>query len=65
MNVIKRKDGWWVTEVPECEDCGPYSTSAEADSDRRGLERVDRWGHLRSFWTSEREPKRKGPNDER
>ncbi len=59
MQTTRRKDGWWITGHEEHDDCGPYSTRAEADSDRRGLERVERWGHLRSFWTSEREPKRK------
>ncbi len=57
METTRRKDGWWVTGVPECEDCGPYDTRAEADSNRRGLERFERWGHKRNYVTSEREPR--------
>ena len=50
MKLKKRKDGWWIIEVPECEDCGPYGTKAEADEDRRGLERTEKYGHLKTFW---------------
>lgn len=36
----KRADGWWIEGLPEdTPDCGPYETKAEADDDRRGLER--------------------------
>ena len=50
MKIRKRKDGWWIIEVPECEDCGPYDTKAMAEEDMKGLERTERWGHLKTFW---------------
>lgn len=37
LTVVKREDGWWVTGHGE--DCGPYPTKAEAEDDKRGLER--------------------------
>ena len=40
--------------MPESEDCGPYETKAEADEDRVGLEKTERWGHLHQFWTSKK-----------
>lgn len=57
MQTIRRPDGWWITGQPDTPDCGPYTTRAEADDDRRGLERFARWGHKRAFVTCEPEPK--------
>ncbi len=57
MQTTRRKTGWWITDVPECDDCGPYTTRAEADDDRRGLERFGRWGHKRAFVTCEPQAK--------
>jgi len=54
MKSVKRSDGWWITNIPECEDCGPYDTKAEAEDDQRGLERFEKYGHLRSFCTGDR-----------
>jgi hypothetical protein len=58
VKPVKRDDGWWVTEIPDCDDCGPYATKADAEDTRRGLQRtfdnMDDW----SFWTSEPEPKK-------
>ena len=39
MESVKKSDGWWVTGVPEFEDCGPYETKELAEDDRRGMER--------------------------
>jgi hypothetical protein len=39
MKSIKKPDGWWVTEMPDGEDCGPYATKDEAEETRHGLER--------------------------
>ncbi len=39
MKSIKKPDGWWVTDIPECEDCGPYSNKPDAEETRHGLER--------------------------
>jgi len=40
MHSVKRKDGWWITELPDGQECGPYATKAEAEEDRRGLKRT-------------------------
>jgi hypothetical protein len=40
MKSEKRVDGWWVTEIPECGDCGPYPTKGDADETKRGLQRT-------------------------
>lgn len=46
LRVVKRRGGWWIAGLPvepaddpDRAECGPYRTRAEADSDRRGLER--------------------------
>ena len=57
MQTTRRKDGWWITkitEIPDCDDCGPYSTKAEAESDRRGLERFFKHEDKKWFITSDR-----------
>ena len=40
MKIEHQTDGYWVTEIPECEPCGPYNTSAEAAETKRGLQRT-------------------------
>ena len=46
---------WWIAELPDDEpDVGPYDTNAEAISDMKGLARYFKYGHLKSFWTTER-----------
>lgn len=47
MDLKKRRDGWWITNVPiyeadgrEHSDYGPYTTKDEASSILRGLERT-------------------------
>ena len=49
MRTAKQSDGWWILDVPAYQvdgatftSCGPYATRAEADDDRRGLERFYR-----------------------
>ena len=42
MQSIQKPDGWWITGLPDCEDCGPYPTKERAEDDRRGLERTYR-----------------------
>jgi len=59
VKSVKRGSEWWVTEVPESEDCGPYETKPEAEEDREGLERTERWGHLPNYWTCDVKTKRK------
>lgn len=40
MVSIKRADGWWITEMPDGQECGAYKTKAEAEDDRRGMQRT-------------------------
>jgi hypothetical protein len=57
MKSVKRDDGWWVTLIPDCEDCGPYATKVDAEDTKQGLQRTfDHWDDW-SFWTTEPEPK--------
>jgi len=67
MKTKKRKDGWWVTEMPECnecevcencgaqDDCGPYGNKKEADEDKAGLSRTEKNMDKRAFWTCEKD----------
>ena len=54
MQTVKRRDGWWIENVPECEDCGPYSTRKQADSDMRGMERFFKFEDKKHFVTTEK-----------
>ena len=55
LDLEQRGDGWWIVGLPDTDpDCGPYDTKQEAESDRRGLQRYFRWGHLREFWTTDK-----------
>jgi len=47
MKLEHRRDGWWITGVPEYSldgsvhrEYGPYGTKAEAEDDRRGVQRT-------------------------
>jgi hypothetical protein len=41
LKLVKRPDGWWITNLPEgFDDCGPYDTRVEAEEDRAGVERT-------------------------
>ena len=42
MRSERRADGWWITEIKDTPDCGPYDTKAEAESDRVGMDRFAR-----------------------
>jgi hypothetical protein len=53
MKSIKRDREWWVTEIPDCEDCGPYSTKEDAEDTRRGLERFYKYKDEPGFITCE------------
>lgn len=69
MKTVKRKDGWWITDIPECNECevcedcgsqsdvGPYETKLEADDDRKGLARTNKVWDRRASWTCEKKPK--------
>ena len=54
MTVKRRQDGWWVCDVPETQDCGPYDTRGEADDDRRGLERFFKYENRKGFITTDK-----------
>ena len=41
MKLQKRKDGWWIINIPDSvTEGGPYDTKAEAEEDMRGLART-------------------------
>jgi hypothetical protein len=41
VKLTKRPDGYWITDVPPgVEEMGPYATQAEAEDDRRGVQRT-------------------------
>ena len=42
LETIRRSTGWWVTGLPDYDDCGPYDTRKEAEEDRIGMERFYR-----------------------
>ncbi len=49
------KHSYWITNLPDGDpDCGSYDTRAEADDDRRGLERFFKHGHKRGYVTSDK-----------
>jgi hypothetical protein len=52
MTIIRRRDGYWITNIPECQDCGPYERKADAEEDRRGLERFFRDGEKPGYATT-------------
>lgn len=46
MKIVKRRDGYWITDLGMAPDCGPYTGpdgKADAESDMRGMERF--WKH--------------------
>ena len=49
LATVRHADGWWV--VGGEEPMGPYRTRAEADDDRRGVQRFLRNCHRRGFVT--------------
>jgi hypothetical protein len=54
MKSVKRKDGWWIVDILDSEDCGLYNTKKEAEEDRVGLERTEKNMDKRAFWTCEK-----------
>ncbi len=59
MNTVRRGRQWWIESVPDCEDCGPYKTRKEADSDKRGMERFIKYEDKKGFVTAVKEAARK------
>lgn len=51
---VRRDNYWWI----ECDrpdvlgPIGPYATKKEAEEDMRGLQRLEKYGHLRNFVTT-------------
>lgn len=43
---------WWIVGDLDWLPCGPYDTKAEADEDRRGLEKTLEHSDNRSWFTS-------------
>ena len=50
----KEPDGYWITNIPDTPNCGPYTAKAEAVSDRTGLARFFKREDERNFFTVER-----------
>jgi len=39
-HTTRRPDGWWIVDTPDgIDECGPYTTKAEAEEDLRGIRR--------------------------
>jgi hypothetical protein len=39
LKVERRKDGWWITGLPEgFDDCGAYKTKGEANEAKQGIQ---------------------------
>ena len=53
MEVVKRTDGWWILDVPDSNDCGPYDTRSEAEDDRRGISRCFKYEDREGYITSD------------
>ena len=56
MKTIKKPDGWWITDIPDCGDCGPYATKPEALEIKAGLDRTFKYHNEPGFITCERNP---------
>jgi hypothetical protein len=54
MRVEQREDGWWITNMPEGEDYGPYARKADAEDDRRGMKAFFENVDSRKFFTAEK-----------
>ncbi len=54
MDIEKRPDGYWITDLPDAPNCGPYDRKADAQSDRKGLRRFFKHEHKRDFFTVDR-----------
>ena len=59
MRVEKRSDGYWIVEIPESPDHGPYAhlrtqDGDGAEQDRVGLERFFRHESKPGFMTVDR-----------
>ena len=53
MKLVTRKLGshWWITGDEKAGHIGPYDTKAEAEDDRRGLTRSNRYEDEPGFVT--------------
>ena len=59
LTTEKRPSGWWILGLEEDGqplDCGPYTTKADAESDRRGMERFDRYEDRPGYVTTDARP---------
>jgi len=51
--LIRRSTLWWIEGLTDGL-VGPYESKADAERDRRGMERLERYGDRPGFVTSER-----------
>lgn len=57
MRTTSKDDGWWIVDIPDCQDCGPYETKDDAEDDRWGLERFYKHYEKPNFITGENDDK--------
>ncbi len=61
MKIAKKKDGYWVKDIPEgTEPCGPYATKELAEETQRGLERFFKYRDEPGFITIEDKRSKRG-----
>ena len=58
VKVVKKPDGYWVKDIPDCEPCGPYPTKVDAEETLRGLEQFYKYKDEPGFITCEDKRKR-------
>lgn len=51
LTCVRRGAAWWIISYEE--PVGPYETKREAEDDRRGLLRFERYGEKPGFVTTE------------
>ncbi len=56
MDIEKRPDGYWITNISDSPACGPYDCKSDAAKDRTGMARFFKHEDERAFFTVERQP---------
>jgi len=54
MRTERKGTAWWITNIPDCDDCGPYDRKDDAEDDRRGLERFYKYHEEPGFIAGEK-----------
>jgi len=56
MDIEKQPDGYWITNIPDTPNCGPYKAKSDASKARTGLTRFFKHEDEKDFFTVERLP---------